>query len=273
MPAMLDGDGGAAPRTHRRKGISERRGGDPHRGGQVLRPPAVVPASRDDGARGGRRDRTRDAGWVGDASGRVAGAHRGSDASRSAGRVLLTAGRNSGSGSAARSAREKSSGVLVAIRQAGRRDGVRLLFGPTKPTGSNRLIKLLSVAGIVSGVLHLEAITHAHQMEWQRISISLLLYFAAFCTFWWTVRTNSSRPLSAIFSDDAPVHLVTSGPYRIVRHPFYCSYLLTWLAGVVATGGPWLVLTFLIMLGIYVRAAQAEERKFSSTLFAQAFQR
>ena len=59
-------------------------------GGEVLRPPAVVPASGDDGARGGRRDRTRDAGRLGDACGRTARAHRGSDASRSARRILFT---------------------------------------------------------------------------------------------------------------------------------------------------------------------------------------
>src|ERR1700683_4631415 len=62
------------------------------RGGEI--PPrdslAVVSASGDDRARSGRRDRTRDAGWVGDACGRVARAHRGSDASRSAGRILFT---------------------------------------------------------------------------------------------------------------------------------------------------------------------------------------
>ena len=90
LPALLDGDGGAAGGAHRRKGIGERCGGDPHSDGEVLRSPAVVPASGDAGARSGRRDRTRDAGWLGDARGRIAGAHRGSDAAGSARRILFT---------------------------------------------------------------------------------------------------------------------------------------------------------------------------------------
>ena len=72
MPALLDGDGGAAGGAHRRKRIGQRRGGDQHGGREVLRSPAVVSASGDAGARSGRRDRTRDPRWLGDARGRTA---------------------------------------------------------------------------------------------------------------------------------------------------------------------------------------------------------
>ena len=57
------------------KGLASDRGGDQHGGREVLRSPAAVPARSDAGARGGRGDRARDAGWVGDACGRTAGGH------------------------------------------------------------------------------------------------------------------------------------------------------------------------------------------------------
>lgn len=42
-------------------------------------------------------------------------------------------------------------------------------------------------------------------------------------------------PLALWHQDnDAPVELVTWGPYRHVRHPFYSSFLLAFLAGVLA---------------------------------------
>ena len=61
-----------------------------HGGGEVLRSSAAVPAGSDAGARSGRGDRARDAGWLGDAGGRVAGAGGRSDARGSAARILFT---------------------------------------------------------------------------------------------------------------------------------------------------------------------------------------
>jgi len=55
---------------------------------------------------------------------------------------------------------------------------------------------------------------------------------------------------------------VSWGPYRYVRHPFYASYCLTWVAGAAACGSAVVVSTFVLMLAMYVRAARFEERKF-----------
>ena len=61
------------------------------------------------------------------------------------------------------------------------------------------------------------------------------------------------------------------GPYRFVRHPFYCSYLLTWAAGVVASAQFWLLPTVAIMLIIYTRAAKLEEEKFTRSPLAETY--
>jgi protein-S-isoprenylcysteine O-methyltransferase Ste14 len=67
------------------------------------------------------------------------------------------------------------------------------------------------------------------------------------------------------------MHFVSHGPYAWVRHPFYTSYLLTWLAGVAATGHLWLLSTVLVMVTIYWRAALLEEKKFFQTALSSLY--
>ena len=85
---------------------------------------------------------------------------------------------------------------------------------------------------------------------------------------------HRNEPPAAALGDifaGPPAHLMTTGPYRVVRHPFYCSYLLVWLAGLVATAKWWLALTVAIMVAIYLRAARFEERKFLDSALARHY--
>jgi protein-S-isoprenylcysteine O-methyltransferase Ste14 len=91
------------------------------------------------------------------------------------------------------------------------------------------------------------------------------IYTLGFSLFWWTLCTIENRPFSAIYSTDTPTQLVTRGPYRFVRHPFYLSYLVVWTAGVIATGNMWLILTVAVMAWVYRKAAESEERKFEGS--------
>jgi protein-S-isoprenylcysteine O-methyltransferase Ste14 len=96
------------------------------------------------------------------------------------------------------------------------------------------------------------------------------LYILSGALFAWALATNLARPLSIIYSPDAPVHLVEQGPYRWVRHPFYVSYYIAWSAAVVGTMSPWLVPT-LLMGWLYHDAARFEERKFAQSELADAY--
>lgn len=92
--------------------------------------------------------------------------------------------------------------------------------------------------------------------------IPLPILLTSLGIFIWAVLETRKDRLTVAFSEDRPGHLITRGPYRFVRHPFYLSYMLFWLAGAMATSSllPWLV--FVLMAGIYVFAARTEERKF-----------
>jgi len=91
--------------------------------------------------------------------------------------------------------------------------------------------------------------------------------------FAWGVATTRCGQLTAAFSEDAPAELITSGPFRFVRNPFYVSYLLAYLQAVLASRSPWSLLPLLGMWCIYRRAAALEEQKFRRSYLAKTYSR
>jgi protein-S-isoprenylcysteine O-methyltransferase Ste14 len=133
-----------------------------------------------------------------------------------------------------------------------------------------RTVKLTSAA---FAILHLMLILKGRVISpTVQAVVAMALYLGALGLFWWALSANRAKPLSAVFSPDLPIHLTQAGPYRFIRHPFYASYLLTWVAGVIASGYPWLLLTVVVMGIIYLRAAQTEERKFSASPLARQYE-
>lgn len=70
--------------------------------------------------------------------------------------------------------------------------------------------------------------------------------------------------------EDAPVEIVTWGPYRVVRHPFYVSFLFT-LVAAVALAPAWSTALALVagVVALRVTAVGEERRLMSSELGAQ----
>ena len=91
--------------------------------------------------------------------------------------------------------------------------------------------------------------------------------------FVWGLRTVRRRQLSAAFSPDAPLELVTTGAFRIIRNPFYAAYMLAHAMPVVASRSPWSLLPLAWMAAIYWWAALVEERKFLASPLADAYRR
>jgi protein-S-isoprenylcysteine O-methyltransferase Ste14 len=140
-----------------------------------------------------------------------------------------------------------------------------------QPAGMTSGMQLIKVCGILFAILHLAAIVGTPNVTAARIVAGAVLYLASLGLFWWAINTSLRKPLSAAFSPDLPAHLVAHGPYKTIRHPLYCSYLLCWLAGWVNTGRWWLAPTVAVMLVIYLRAAVAEENKFNRSPMAEAY--
>ncbi|HZU66641.1 MAG TPA: isoprenylcysteine carboxylmethyltransferase family protein [Ktedonobacteraceae bacterium] len=78
------------------------------------------------------------------------------------------------------------------------------------------------------------------------------------------LRVWASRVLGAFYTrtlrTSEQQHLITNGPYRIVRHPGYIATLLMWSGAAISTGN-WVVPIILMppMAGAYCYRIQAEE--------------
>jgi protein-S-isoprenylcysteine O-methyltransferase Ste14 len=140
-----------------------------------------------------------------------------------------------------------------------------------QPAGLTAGMQLIKICGIAFGILHLAAIAATPRIATVRGISGAALYLCALVLFWCAIRTSLRHPLSAAFSPDLPNHLVAQGPYKIIRHPLYCSYLLCWLAGWMATGRLWLAPTIAVMFVIYLIAAAEEEKKFLRSPLADAY--
>jgi protein-S-isoprenylcysteine O-methyltransferase Ste14 len=138
-----------------------------------------------------------------------------------------------------------------------------------KTTRSNAYTNLVGAAALASAVWHVGAVISADTEPRTSITATVL-YALSLALFLWAVRTCRSqrRTLTAIFETDTPDHLLQTGPFRLVRHPFYSAYALFWLAGSVASGS-WLSLaSATIMAGTYVWGAMSEETKFRASRLA-----
>jgi protein-S-isoprenylcysteine O-methyltransferase Ste14 len=133
-------------------------------------------------------------------------------------------------------------------------------------------LNLLSVLALVAAISQTGAIVSSANVAGATVLPGVVLYLGSLSLFFWTARTVKAQPLSLAFSPDVPEHLHAAGPYRWVRHPFYSSYLLAYVAGWVLCREHWLLAVIAVMTWVYVDAARTEERKFASSQLADGYQ-
>lgn len=119
---------------------------------------------------------------------------------------------------------------------------------------------LISILGTLTMLSHLWGINAAEDISTLQFSASFSLYISSIFLFWSTIQTVK-KPLDFAFTKNDPTTFVRSGAFKIVRHPFYTSYTLAWLAGSCIAGQiAWL--TSVMMFLLYFTAARSEEIKF-----------
>lgn len=101
-------------------------------------------------------------------------------------------------------------------------------------------------------------------LGWGILALSTTLFFST----WYQQRR---RKFSEVFSGKAPGRLSTEGNYRWIRHPFYVSYILAYVAGAVYSGSTVLAAQTAIMMVLYTAAARREERSIRSTRLGAAY--
>jgi protein-S-isoprenylcysteine O-methyltransferase len=88
------------------------------------------------------------------------------------------------------------------------------------------------------------------------------------------LRHWAGRTLGAYFTRTLRVqdsqHIVTDGPYQIIRHPGYAGALLLWVGAVCATANwPAIAVVTPIIIGAYVYRIRCEETMLASTFGEQ----
>ena len=104
-----------------------------------------------------------------------------------------------------------------------------------------------------------------------RAAVGVVVTIGAMSLFWWAIASTRRARLSLAFSKDEPSFLVASGPYAVIRHPFYASYVLFWIAA--AFESPSLAFWGVpaVIACLYARAATLEERKFEASPLAPRY--
>ena len=89
----------------------------------------------------------------------------------------------------------------------------------------------------------------------------IAMYTAAVAVFLSAIEAADRTRLQRMYLDHPlPDRLITDGPYRWVRHPFYLGYLIGAVAPAVAVDHPAIVVISIAMVAITVNAAFREER-------------
>jgi protein-S-isoprenylcysteine O-methyltransferase Ste14 len=89
----------------------------------------------------------------------------------------------------------------------------------------------------------------------------------------WARHTIWGRRFYIAWSGDVPEALCDRGPYAYVRHPIYTSYILAFLAVLVALPTLITLAAFVFNVALFTHAALSDERSLASGTFAAEYAR
>ncbi|MDB5506338.1 MAG: Nickel-cobalt-cadmium resistance protein [Devosia sp.] len=144
---------------------------------------------------------------------------------------------------------------------------LRAHFKSDKMSGGAILISVMVVA--LALVLLYLVFLSSQPLVAQLVGLAMQLSSA--WLFFAAIKASREGQLRFAFDPGQPRSLVTWGPYRWVRHPFYVSYILFWAGWSVATWSLWPVVPIAILIVVYVVAALGEERLFVGTQMAASY--
>lgn len=138
-------------------------------------------------------------------------------------------------------------------------------FGGKVKSGTN-LVSAASLAGFVAMIY---ALWFQDRLQpWSLLGVAL--HMMSVFLFGWCVGTSGRRNLSLAFSPNCSPRLVTEGPYSLVRHPFYTSYIIYWAGNALAATSILTIAAVVILTVIYFYASRREDA-FLAERFAGEF--
>ena len=154
--------------------------------------------------------------------------------------------------------------TVIEVRQAlNRRVGAK-----NTDRGSLLILRVCAAAGALLAAFALRVPAAAFPYNAVIFGISLAVVWAGICLRWWCFRTLGRYfTFTVMTSANQPV--ITTGPYRVLRHPSYTGILLI-LGGIGLSYGNWLSLAALMLLPLigFINRIHVEEAALSATLGA-----
>ena len=92
-----------------------------------------------------------------------------------------------------------------------------------------------------------------------------LLALCSVLLYEWTRRTVIDRNFYVALSGEVPRAVCDKGPYRFVRHPFYLSYMMAFLAVAIAFPSFIVSAVCLVNIGLFLYMAIDDERVLSAS--------
>jgi len=143
----------------------------------------------------------------------------------------------------------------------------RRLRGPGAEKETSQKLIQLAAAIVVSGTIVVAALDHC--FSWSHVPVSatlagfgllLVCYFVIFLAF----RANTFAAVN--INVEPGQQVVSSGPYAVVRHPYYSGLLLWVLATPLALGSWWGLLLLVPMALVLASRIHYEERFLTQNL-------
>jgi protein-S-isoprenylcysteine O-methyltransferase Ste14 len=137
------------------------------------------------------------------------------------------------------------------------------------PWSREALIRVIVIA-VAFGAARLGAFHGhlAHHAGGLRSAVGIAVFAAGLLFAVWA-RIHIGRNWGTPMTQKNEPELVTSGPYRLVRHPIYSGILLAGVGTAVALG--WRILVIFALSGIYFIYAATVEEKFMTEQFPDAY--
>jgi protein-S-isoprenylcysteine O-methyltransferase Ste14 len=139
-----------------------------------------------------------------------------------------------------------------------------------RPNGRPIQMTFVTILGFIFFLGQLFTILRGKPIVWVA-TLGLFFYAIAFALFWWAVPVAREARLNVAFTTTRPRMLLTQGPYRYIRHPFYASYLAFWTGGVLVSSELFLLLSVLGMGLFYILAMRQEEQEFRQGSLSNAY--
>ena len=131
-------------------------------------------------------------------------------------------------------------------------------------------MRILAVLGLLCAVAQTYWLITMPLPAWAA-ALAAFIYLASLALFSWAAFSIRTHQFGLAYSAELASAVFSGGPFRWIRHPFYLSYALAWLAGGVAVGQWYAFVPLAVMSAFYVDAARLEERRMLNGAVAEEY--